>query len=160
METNRLNLSLLSLNEADFIFELLNTPQWIQYIGNRNIKTKEDAAAYIQKIADNPTADYLVVKLKETGIPLGVVTFMKRDYLDYYDIGYAFLPQFGKKGYAYEAAKRLLDEVKNEHATILATVLKDNKRSIQLLEKLGLKFDKEIIINNEALQLYRIDLPK
>jgi [ribosomal protein S5]-alanine N-acetyltransferase len=160
METDRLSLSLLSPEETDFIFELLNTPQWIQFIGNRNIKTKADAAAYIQKIADNPTADYWVVKLKENGTSLGVVTFMKRDYLDHYDIGYAFLPQFGKKGYAYEASKRLLDEVKSEHSTIFATVLKDNKSSIQLLEKLGLKFDKEIIINNEALQLYAIAIQR
>lgn len=160
METGRLSLSLLTLDETDFVFELLNTPQWIRFIGERNIRTKQDAAAYIQKIADNPSADYWVVKLKDTGTAIGVVTFMKRDYLDHYDIGYAFLPQFGKKGYAYEASKRLFHEVKNEHATILATVLKENSNSIQLLEKLGLKFDKEIIINNEPLQLYSITLRK
>ncbi|HRG37629.1 MAG TPA: GNAT family N-acetyltransferase [Bacteroidia bacterium] len=160
METERLSLSLLTLDETDFMFELLNTPEWIRFIGERNIRTKADAAAYIQKIADNPTADYWGVKLKDTATPIGVVTFMKRDYLDHYDIGYAFLPQYGKKGYAHEASKRLFDEIKNDHSTILATVLKENNNSIQLLEKLGLRFDKEIIFNNEPLQLYRIALRK
>lgn len=160
METERLVLSELNSTDADFIFELLNTPEWIKFIGERNIRTITDANAYIKKIGDNPLTTYWAVKLKEEQLPIGVVTFMKRDYLDHYDIGFAFLKRFGKKGYAYEASKRLLDEVSLQHKIILATVLKDNKNSIQLLERLGLKFDKEILINNEQLLLYQISMEK
>jgi ribosomal-protein-alanine N-acetyltransferase len=154
METSRLLLSPLSAADAAFMFELLNTPLWIKFIGDRHIKTIRDAAAYIQKIIDNPTADYWVVALKEQQTKVGVVTFMKRNYLEHYDIGFAFLPAYAKKGYAYEASKRLLDEVSPHHQQILATVLKENGNSIQLLEKLGLQFDKEMVVNNEALFLY------
>lgn len=154
METSRLLLSKLSAVDAAFMFELLNTPLWIKFIGDRNIKTTADAEAYIQKIIDNPTADYWVVKLKDQQTKVGVVTFMKRDYLEHYDIGFAFLPDYIRQGYAYEASKKLLEEVNPHHQQIVATVLKENKNSIQLLEKLGLHFDKEMVVNNEKLLLY------
>lgn len=154
MQTDRLVLSGLNVNHTDFMFELLNSAQWIQFIGNRNIQTKEDAAAYINKIRLNPQAEYWVVTLKEEDTAIGVVTFIKRDYLDYFDIGFAFLERYGKKGYAYEASKRLMDEVRPDHKTILATVLENNKNSIQLLKKLGFQFEKEIVVNNEGLLLY------
>lgn len=156
METSRLLLSGLSAADTAFMFELLNTPLWIKFIGDRHIKTIKDAEVYIQKIIYNPTADYWVVTLKEQQIKIGVVTFMKRDYLEYYDIGFAFLPAYAKKGYAYEASKKLLEEVSPHHQQILATVLKENSNSIHLLEKLGLQFDKELVVNNEALYLYSI----
>lgn len=154
METSRLLLSALSATDAAFMFELLNTPLWKKFIGDRNIKTINDAEAYIQKIIDNPTADYWVVKLKDQNDSIGVVTFMKRDYLEHYDIGFAFLPAYAKRGYAYEASKKLLEEMSRNHQQIIATVLKENRNSIQLLEKLGLQFDKEIVVNNEGLLLY------
>mgnify|MGYP006313289887 FL=1 len=156
METERLTLSEVSLNDTDFIFDLLNTPQWIKYIGDKNIQTKNDAAAYIQKTKENTAANYWVVKLKEDHTPLGIVTFMKRDYLDHHDIGFAFLPQYGKKGYAFEASKKLLDEVSSQHKVIVATVLPDNPNSIQLIQKLGLQFEKEIDVNDEHVLLYSI----
>jgi ribosomal-protein-alanine N-acetyltransferase len=154
METGRLSLSELSVKDTEFIFELLNTPQWIKFIGDKNIKTKEDAATYINKIRYNPVADYWVVKRKEDNATIGVVTFIKRDYLDDFDIGFAFLERYGKKGYAYEAAKCLLDKVMEKHKKIVATVLEGNKNSIHLLQKLGLHFEKEITVNNEQLLLY------
>jgi|SRR3954471_15324084 ribosomal-protein-alanine N-acetyltransferase len=156
MKTERLILTELSLTDADFIFELLNTPSWIRFIGNKNIATKKEAEAYIRKIQQTPASNYWVVRLQETTIPIGVVTFMKRDYLEDHDIGFAFLDQFGKRGYAYEASKRLLDEVKPHHKKIGGTVLQDNTNSIQLLKKLGLEFEKEILINNEPVLLYSI----
>jgi ribosomal-protein-alanine N-acetyltransferase len=154
METFRLLLFKLSAADAAFMFELLNTPLWIRFIGDRNIRTIADVQAYIQKISDNPKTDYWVVKLKDQQTRVGVVTFMKRDYLDHYDIGFAFLPSYAKQGYAYEAAKKLLEEVNPHHQQILATVLKENNNSIHLLEKLGLHLDKEIVVNNETLLLY------
>jgi ribosomal-protein-alanine N-acetyltransferase len=154
METDRVILSELNAADAAFMFELLNSPLWIKFIGDRNIKTMADAEAYIQKINDNPRADYWVVKSKDEQTSLGVVTFMKRDYLDHYDIGFAFLPAYAKQGYAYEASKKLLEEVSPLHQQIQATVLKENSNSIHLLEKLGLHLDKEIVVNNDTFLLY------
>jgi RimJ/RimL family protein N-acetyltransferase len=103
---------------------------------------------------DNTNIQYWVVRLNEKNVPIGIVTFIKRDYLEYHDIGFAFLPQFSKKGYAYEAVFAVLNELKNEkaHPQILATTIQDNVRSIQLLEKLGFHFEK--IIQQGAIELY------
>lgn len=156
LETSRLKLRELEQADAAFIFELLNTPRWIQFIGDRQIRTIIDAAAYIQKIKETVFTNYWVVMVKEQQQPIGVITFMKRDYLDHYDIGFAFLPAYFKQGYGYEAAQALLDKVKSDgtHTEIVATVLRENTSSIQLLEKLGLTFNKEIVVNNEPLLLY------
>jgi ribosomal-protein-alanine N-acetyltransferase len=156
LETNRLLLNELSANDFEFIFELLNTQEWIQFIGNRNINTHEDAKAYIQKIKGNPDIQYWTVTLKDEKKLIGVITFIKRDYLDNSDIGFAFLPNFTKKGYAFEATKAVLNEVtKNDlHKRVLATTLKENQNSIQLLEKLGLAFDKTITVESEELLLF------
>ena len=159
LETNRLLLNELTTNDFEFIFELVNTQEWIQFIGNRNIETYEDAKAYIQKIKENSDIQYWTVTLKEEKKLIGVITFIKRDYLDNSDIGFAFLPNFTKKGYAYEATKAVLNRVtKNDsHKRILATTLKENQNSIRLLEKLGLEFDKVIKVEDEELLLFAME---
>ena len=156
LTTERLILNNLSLNDTAFIYELVNTPEWIRFIGQRHVNNLEDAANYINRILNNVNANYTTVRLKDNSTPIGVITFLQRDYLPHPDIGFAFLPQFGKKGYAYEAAKAVFDNLKqtNLHTIILATTLSDNVHSIQLLEKLGLQFDKEINIGDEKLLLY------
>ncbi|KIO78498.1 hypothetical protein TH53_03405 [Pedobacter lusitanus] len=162
MNTPRLLLSTVTVNDADFILELLNTPGWLKFIGDRNVKTIEDASNYILKITGGPGTNYFLVKLRDQQIPVGVITFMKRDYLDHHDIGFAFHPDHAGKGYAYEAAKGVLDQLKKDpsHTYIKATVLKDNKRSIQLLERLGLTYEKELEVNERELLLYTIATDK
>lgn len=154
--TERLILNALSHNDTAFIYELVNTPEWIRFIGQRHVTNHEDATNYINRILYNINADYTTVRLKDSLTPIGVITFLQRDYLPHPDIGFAFLPQFGKKGYAYEAAKVVLDSLKqvNSHKTLLATTLPDNVNSIHLLEKLNLQFDKEISVGEEKLLLY------
>lgn len=156
--TPRLLLHDLTLNDAEFISELVNTPEWIKFIGERNIRTQEDAIAYIQKLIYSPNINYWVVKLKGQQIPIGIITFIKREYLDYPDIGFAFLPKYTKQGYAYEASMTVLKDVMNVfvHAHILATTIKENINSIQLLEKLGFHFSKEIQVEDEMLLVYSI----
>jgi RimJ/RimL family protein N-acetyltransferase len=156
IETERLTLAEVDFTHTSFIFELLNTPGWLAFIGDRNIQSLEDASNYVQKIQDSEVINYWVASLKETGTPVGIVTYVKRDYLEHWDIGFAFLPQYAKQGYAYEAAKRILKEVlKNPFSNrIVATVLKENIRSIKLLEKLGLTFQEEIHVDEKALLLY------
>jgi len=163
ISTARLLLEPLSESDSEFIIELLNTEGWIKFIGNRNIHSIADAIAYIQKINGNKNITYWTVKLKDTkNSQIGLVTLIKRDYLEHNDIGFAFLPQFYAKGYAYEAANAVLSYLsKNKLATnILAETLPENTSSIKLLEKLGLRFEKEMEIENETLHIYEASLAK
>src|SRR5215217_4875843 len=103
LKTERLLIKPLTLTDDNFILELLNTEGWIRFIGNRNINTPLEARDYIQKILENENIKYWVVKLKDNQYAIGIVTYIKRDYLEHHDIGFAFLPNFAKNGYAYEA---------------------------------------------------------
>lgn len=156
LTTERLSLHGLTVEATDFIQELLNTKGWIQFIGDRKVHSKEDAIAYINRINGTPNVHYWVVRPIENGVPIGIITFMKRPYLEHFDIGFAFLPQYNGKGYAHEAAKAVLSAVRlmPEHETVLATTLSDNVRSIHLLTKLGLHFDTELEIEGKMLRVY------
>ena len=147
----------LSLNDAEFIFELLNSEGWLKFIGDRNIKSTEDAQNYIQKIMDNPKINYWVVKSGDEKI--GMISFIKRDYLDHHDLGFAFLPDHSNKGFAYEAAEKVLKELlqDQEYKIILGTTKTDNRSSIKLLEKLGFKYTREIENEGTMLSLYSIE---
>lgn len=161
-KTERLQLRALTPGDTSFIFELVNTPGWIKFIGDRNVHSHEDADKYIQKILSNPAVDYLVVTLQDGQTAIGVISFIKRDYLEHHDIGFAFLPAYAGQGYAFEAAEAVLtNQLKlKEHATILATTLTDNYSSIRLLKKLGFVFSKEIINEEDTLQLFIIHSEK
>ena len=157
-KTERLELNKLSPDDVDFIFELVNTPGWLKFIGDRNVRTKEDAAGYIQKILGLPGIHYRVVKLAAEQVPVGVVTFIQRDYLEHPDIGFAFLPQYAKQGYAFEASREVLHDLcsADKNPVVLATTIKDNTASIQLLTKLGFGFRNEIRIGADTLHVYTI----
>lgn len=154
--TERLNLNLLSLEDHDFIIAILNSPGWIEFIGDRNVHSKDDAIAYIYKILNTQNLFYWVVSIKESNTPIGIISFLKRNYLEHFDIGFAFLPQFNGNGYAYEAAKEILSVVSknSDYHPVLATTLPKNISSIKLLTKLGLRFEKEIEVENEVLHIY------
>ncbi len=157
-QTNRLVLNEISLNDRAFIFELVNSAEWIKFIGDRNISSITDANEYITKIISNPNINFWVVRIKDQQVPIGIITFIKRDYLDDYDIGFAFLAAYTQKGYAYEASMAVLNDVirNGNHKNILATTVKTNTSSIHLLEKLGLRFYKEIENENQVLLVYSI----
>jgi RimJ/RimL family protein N-acetyltransferase len=156
--TDRLVINTVTLDDASFILELLNTPGWLKFIGDRNVKTIEDANNYILKLTQGAGTNYFLVKLRDQQIPIGVITFMKRDYLDHHDIGFAFHHDHAGKGYAFEAAKCVLDLLKTDpsHTHIQATVLKENAKSIQLIQKLGLTYEKDMEIDGENLFLYTL----
>lgn len=161
-ETQRLFIETVTLSDSAFIYELLNSEGWLKYIGDRNIHTIEDAKAYIQKIINNPKSNYWVCKLKESMIPIGVVTFIKRDHLDAPDIGFALLPAYQNQGYSFEATSQVLEGIKKSQSFdyVKAFTLHNNVRSIKLLEKLGLQFEKEMLENDELLYLYSIQIGK
>lgn len=156
LTTKRLSLNALTTEDADFLKELVNTEGWLQFIGDRNIHSKEDAIAYINRINSTPDFYYWVVQLIDTHEPIGIVSFIKRNYLAYFDIGFAFLSQHNGKGYAYEAAKEILSVVssKPEHSIVTATTMPANISSIKLLTRLGFHFDQEIEVGCEKLHLY------
>ena len=157
--TDRLLIEPLTLSDNIFICELVNTEGWIKFIGNRNVHSKTEASGYIQKIIDNPNTAYFVVKLINK-IKIGIVTFIKRDYLENPDIGFAFLPEYAGHGYAYEATNAVLKNLTQifNLNQILATTLPENISSIKLLEKLGLSFEKELEVENITLHLYSSSL--
>lgn len=158
MMTDRLVIEALSEQDNHFIFELVNTKGWLEFIGNRNVNSAEEAIGYIQRIMENPNVTYWVVKLQEDRKPMGVITLIKRDYLEHHDIGFAFLPHYMNQGYAYEAASELINYVFKElnYTRIQAIVLPSNNVSIKLLEKLGLLLERKIEFNNEQLNVYSI----
>jgi [ribosomal protein S5]-alanine N-acetyltransferase len=146
LETQRLRLSHLSENDASFIIELLNEPAFIRDIGDKGVRNLEDARRYI---ADGPAASYTNngfglyrVELRETEEPIGMCGLLKRDILEFPDLGYALLARHWGKGYAIEAATATM-----EHATqlgldrVLAITALENPSSIRVLEKLGFRFD-------------------
>jgi RimJ/RimL family protein N-acetyltransferase len=146
LETQRLILRLLSVNDADFILELLNDPGWLRFIGDKGVRTPEDARAYIRQ---GPMAMYArygfglyLTELKE-GVPIGICGLIKRDGLADVDVGFAFLPAFRAKGYAHESAAAVMAYGRQTlgMGRIVAITSPDNHSSIKLLEKLGMRFE-------------------
>jgi ribosomal-protein-alanine N-acetyltransferase len=159
LETQRLSLSQLHVADALFIYELLNSPGWLQFIGDRGIKTLDDARNYIEK---GPQASYAkhgfglyLVKLKTDDTSIGICGLIKREALMHPDIGFAFLTEFIGKGYAFESASAVLNHGRTVLGLdpILAITNPDNQRSIGLLEKLGLVFEKHIQLGEEEKEL-------
>jgi RimJ/RimL family protein N-acetyltransferase len=150
LETDRLIIRRLTLEDAEFIFELVNDPSWLRFIGDRGVRSLEDARNYILK---GPVEMYgrlgfglYLVALKDEGVPIGTCGLIKRDSLKDVDIGFAFLPNFRGRGYAYEAASAVLAYGKNTLGLerIVAIVSPSNDRSIKLLEKLGFQFEQRV----------------
>ena len=160
IETERLIIRPIQLNDKSFILDLLNTKSWLQFIGDRKIKDEKDAANYIQQIIDNPDFFYSIFEIKDTEQPIGIITFLYRDNYEYPDIGFAMLPEFEQRGYAFEASKAYLNKVKSNITTnkIIAITLPDNKKSIRLIEKLGLKYEDHVIDNSQTLHVYSMKI--
>ena len=157
-ETQRLNIEKLQIADFTFIKELVNTEGWIKFIGDRNVRSDDDAKDYISKILENSNIHYWVARLKFELLPIGIVTFIKKDYLPYWDIGFAFLSSYMGKGLAFEvvsaALKKILVEYNKE--PILATTNKHNSSSIRLLKKLGFTYERELKNDGKILQVYKI----
>lgn len=160
IETERLIIRPIKITDTSFILDLLNVEGWLQFIGDRNIKNLIDAEKYIQNILDNEKFFYSVFELKESNQPIGIVTFLYRDNQQFPDIGFAMLPEFESKGYAFEATKRYLEEILNEKQTnkVIAITLPSNSKSIKLIERLGLNFEDKFQDKSEILNRYSLTL--
>ncbi len=159
LETERLLLRQFSAEDAEFILALLNEPSFIQNIGDRGVRTLEDARIYllngpVASYAKNGFGLYLVI-LKETGESIGMCGLIKRDNLDDVDIGYAFLPRFWSRGYAVESALAVKAYAKDVIGLKRLVAITDpaNKGSIRVLEKIGLTFEKMIRLSEDDIEL-------
>ena len=166
IETERLRLREFDSTDGELIFELLNSQGWLKYIGSRSIATIEDAVNYIetklQKGYRESGFGFYLVELKATGVKTGMCGRVKREGLDDVDIGFALLPQYENKGYAYESSMAVIQYAKNKLKInkLAAITMPSNLTSVKLLEKLGMKFDKKISLpgDPEELFLYKMEL--
>jgi ribosomal-protein-alanine N-acetyltransferase len=148
LETDRLTLHRFSTQDAPFIVGLLNEPSFLRYIGDKGVRTEADACRYLEA---GPLASYerfgfglYRVDLKEIGEPVGMCGLLRRDWLPDADIGFAFLPQFWAKGYAFEAASAVLAHARDVLGLerVVAITSPDNEASMALLAKLGFRFER------------------
>jgi len=161
-ETERLKMKIADLDDADFFLELYNLPSFIKHIGDRNLRTKEDAEKYIKErflphIEKLGYGNYVVIN-KELNKKIGAVGVFVRDGIEVPDIGFSFFPDFEGKGFAYESASKLKELVaENFGLTKISAMTSDENLSSQkLIERLGLKFQKYVIFpdDNEELRYY------
>ena len=159
LDTERLRLRLMTTADAEFIMQLLNDPDFVRYIGDKGVRTLDDAREYIRT---GPVASYgrhgfglWMVELKELGAPVGICGFLKRDTLADVDIGFAFLPQHRSRGYAMESASAVLHYGRNVLGLtrIVAITNPDNVESIRVLEKIGMSFERMIRITEHEPEI-------
>lgn len=163
LESQRLRIRESRVSDASFLIQLLNSPGWLQYIGDLNVRTQPEAVAYLE---NGPLKSYKengyglwVVELLASSIPIGLCGMLNRSELDTPDLGYALLPAYHGQGYAREAASAVLryaHDVLQIHV-ISAIVQPDNQRSIALLKKQGFSLEKLFSFPGKAeiLQLYK-----
>lgn len=165
LETERLIIQLLSIDDAAFILTLLNSPGWLQFIGNKNVHTIEDAQNYI---LNGPLKSYkqqgfglYLMNLKNGNERIGICGLIKRETLKDADLGFALLPEFQGRGYVAEAAAAILNYAHSNLKLnrIAAITQPDNLACIKLLESLGFVFKNKISSPGEdELMLYGIKL--
>lgn len=165
METSRITIRHLLPDDAAFMLELLNDPSFIRNIGDRGVRDLEGARGYIMRsaVASHEKHGYGLdlVELKATAEPAGICGLVRRDYLDDPDIGFAFLPQFTGLGYAVESAAAVLEHARRvlKLPRVFAIVSPDNARSIRVIEKIGLRYERMITPpgDSQAIRLFTSD---
>ena len=159
LETDRLRIEEMTLNDGVFIQELMNTKGWLEFIGDRNIDSLKKAEDYITDkfiwaYKNWGYGPYKIVR-KECNTSIGIVTLVKRDYLEFLDIGFAVLPKYEGKGFIKEASLAILNyaQTKLDQKKVFAFTEVDNVRSIRLLKSIGLIQDGFILPDGEEEEL-------
>ena len=159
-ETDRLLLRPYELSDAAFVLECYNSPKFIQFIGDKHIRTIEDAEQYIRErfLPQFKTlgfGNYLIL-LKATGEKIGSIGVFEREGLAVKDMGYSLLERFEGKGYAFEAATKIKELAFTEFGVsqLSAITTAENVRSQKLIEKLGLRYKKTIRLPNDPDDLW------
>ena len=151
-ETNRLLISKFTLKDAPFFLELVNSPNWIKYIGDRKTKTVKEAeerikTGHLKSYKTHGFGFYKLLLKAENNKPIGTCGLIKRDTLEYVDIGFAMLTNYEGIGLAHEASIEIIKLAKNVFKLdkLIAITTPDNVSSIRLLKKLGLTYEKKVI---------------
>jgi RimJ/RimL family protein N-acetyltransferase len=148
--TERLRLRRLVLNDAPFILRLVNDPSWLEFIGDKGVRTEHDARKYL---AQGPLDMYArlgfglyLVELRDSSVPIGICGLIKRESLPDVDIGFAYLPEFRGKGYAHEAALAVMAHARRDYSIgrLVAITAPKNEKSIRLLVRLGMTLEESI----------------
>ncbi len=157
--TERLELRQFDDEDAAFILRLVNEPSFLRYIGDRGVRSIEDARRYI---AEGPVAGYvryghglLCAIRKADGLAVGMCGVLKRDALPEPDLGFSFLPEHWSQGYAFESASAVMIHARGVLGLgrILAITTLDNQPSIRLLGKLGFRFDRLFTTGDDPTEL-------
>lgn len=165
IKTTRLIIREAELQDANFIMELLNTPSWIEYIGDRGINTILDAEDYItNKLVGSYKKNgfgLFIMELAGKKQQIGLCGLIQRDYLDAPDIGFAILPSYEGLGYTNEAATSVIHYAQYHLKlnVIYGITTENNIKSQQLLTRLGLGYDRNITSDkeNEIFMLYKLE---
>lgn len=167
-ETSRLILRHLEEEDAGFFLELVHDPDWIRFIGDRGLRSVDEARAYLRDKLISSYARFgfglYCVESKERGLPIGICGLLAREALEDVDLGFAFLPLARGRGYAFEAAAGTMAYARETLGLrrLVALVSPENERSIALLEKLGFGFERPIRLApalHRVLWLYGTELP-
>jgi ribosomal-protein-alanine N-acetyltransferase len=166
IETERLKLREMSEVDAAFMLEILNDPGFVRYVGDRGVRTIEEAARYIsERFVESYRRNGFglwLVETKDEGAPAGICGLLNRGTLPGVEVGYAFLPPFRSKGYAFEAASAATTYARDvlDLPRLYAVVNPDNAVSIRVLEKLGLRFERIVRLSGEEsdVKLFSTDL--
>ncbi len=155
MQTDRLTLRQLTHDDADFIIALLNDADFIRFIRDAGVRTREDACVYVDGVNKSHAQHghgLLRVALQDGDVPIGICGVLKRDTLPLADLGFAFLPAHRGKGFAVEAATAVLADASERLRLpkVLAIASPDNERSVHLLTKLGFAFVREQVLSEGA----------
>lgn len=167
-ESERLRLRDVRIDDADFLCRILNQPSWLAFIGDRGVRNRDDAAAYIEAkvLAHHREHGFgmNVIERREDDTPVGLCGLVQRDFLPCPDIGYALLEDHWGHGYAREAAALVLDDAMQRLGLprLLAITLPENQRSSHLLRTLGFRLEDASFAypDGEIVHLYAIDAPR
>lgn len=162
--TDRLILNPFAESDAPFLNQLMNSPGYLQYIGDRGVRSDDEAAEYIKNKLmpsyDQYGFGFYIVRLRHMDFPIGLCGIVKRDNLEDIDLGFGFLDEYAGQGYAYEAGTAVMEYAAEYHGLdrLIAVTTEDNNRSRKLLEKLGFTLEEQVKWNDdEDVLRYGID---
>jgi ribosomal-protein-alanine N-acetyltransferase len=159
LETERLVLRRVTVEDGEFILELLNDPSWLRFIGDKGVRTLDAARDYISKtlvaMYERLGFGLYLTELKDGGVPAGLCGLIKRDSLQDVDIGFAFLPAFRGKGYGYESASAVMEYGKRAFGLkrLAAITSPDNDDSARLLGRLGFRFEGRVKLSGDGSEV-------
>ena len=165
LNTERLELRWLTQDDAPMMLAVWNDPAFVRYVGDRGVRTLEQASTAIgagplRLYADFGYGPFRVTR-RDDGVDMGICGLFRRDGLDEPDIGFAILPDFCGQGFGFEASVAVLDHARDslKLPSVIAIVSPQNKPSVGLLEKLGMHYEHPVRLpgDDHDVSLYRID---